>query len=110
MLKFVRQGSEGGAGRVQAPAWAEGTLEKQCPALKEYMSAPLDDNGNKREGLTLLFCVDAGALKAWIHDRDGRRSAWVTASSLEGLFCLIEEGLRDDDLMWRPTEQRKKGK
>lgn len=78
------------------------------PALHEFLSLSFWDEGDSRETGTLLLCYGDGRFRAMLHDRDGQRSSWLSAETLEGLWHALEMGLRSGDLEWRP-DQGKKG-
>jgi hypothetical protein len=76
------------------------------PTLFEFISLSKWPDGSTRATGTITLIGEGGLLKAAVHDRDGARSAFVSARSLTVLLENLEEGLAADDLDWRdkPTE------
>jgi hypothetical protein len=95
------RGPSGGAAKP-------GQLGEVAPALVEFLSAGLWDDGGKRETGTVMLMVDSGVWKAWIHDRDSKRSCFVTAATPEGLLGVVEEVLANGAGEWRPDGPRGK--
>lgn len=82
------------------------------PALTEFVTLDRWDDGNERQTGTVLVCFGDGRWRAWLNDRDGSRSAWVSADSLTGLLGALDLGLREGRLEWRgaPPGRRKSGR
>lgn len=98
----------GGVGRVVLTVW-----QKTCPNLWEFLSTTTYEDGSERRLPTITLFVGPEGLQACLNDRDQGLAAFVTASTLEGLWAALEAGLSQDRLDWRrsagPTA-RKKGK
>lgn len=82
------------------------------PSLCEFLARQCWDDGEIRERGSILLVAQEGVWKGWVNDRDGNRSAWVSATSLCDLLALIDQGLEQDALPWRrgtvPDSRKKK--
>jgi len=85
--------------RVECPA--PGSVFELNPAIFEFLTCSKWDDGAPRKLGTLTLFFEAGRWKAWVNDKDGSRSACVTASSVEDLVVNIESGLMSGSLDWR---------
>lgn len=81
--------------------WVDEAFFVEYPDLYEFMSETVWDDGKPRKTGTMVIAVEGRVIKASVHDRDGRRSAWVTAEEFATLLKRIDEGLRSDALDWR---------
>lgn len=77
------------------------SLGKRFPALLEFLTLGEWEPGVAREFGSVLVFVGEGRLKAMLNDKDAARVAFVSGDSLESVLCLLEEGLKDNDLDWR---------
>lgn len=113
MARFVT-GSSGSNGRVsQGPSEAGADFTVKYPALAEYMTLDILDDGSFRKRSTLQLMVEDGAWKGCLNDRHANRSCWVTAVSVEGVLAALEEVLASCAVPWRhylPWGQTKKKK
>lgn len=78
------------------------------PNVLEYMSASRYDDGALRQTSTMVLCVDQGALKACLNDRDRARSLWASGASLEDVLRDLEEDLSSGTGAWRSYAGGKK--
>ena len=81
----------------------------ELPALVEFLSRTRWLEGDHREKGTILICWAEGRYRAWLHDRDGERSAWLSDPGLDGLLRAVDAGLRNDSLEWRRAVSRRGG-
>lgn len=77
------------------------------PDLVEFLTAAKWPDGTARATGTVMLFVEDGKWKAWLHDRDASMSAFVAASSLEGLLRAAEGAVAGETGDWRAD--RKKG-
>lgn len=75
-----------------APMW---------PTLVEFLTRLTWEGSEKRKTGTVMVLAEGGVWKAWVHDRDGGRSGWVSAGSLYDLVNVLETALAEDSLTWR---------
>jgi len=86
-------------------------LVRRAPTLYQWLSDDRWDDGSQRATSTLLLFVEDGCLKGCLNDREGGRSVFVTADSVESLLDELEAGLSQDSLAWRAKPgQSKKGR
>jgi len=82
-------------------AAADPDVAKWAPTLVEWLTLLAWEGGDKRKTGTVMLLAENGVWKAWVHDRDGGRSAWVSGGSLLDLVDAVERGIADDSLTWR---------
>jgi hypothetical protein len=104
-LPKSRPAANGSRPLVELPA-PEGF--EQFPAIWEHLYADQWGDGKERKPSTITLCVDGGALKLALNDRDGCRSLWVTGDGLESALGALEAHLREGDGQWRRWAQQKK--
>jgi len=76
-------------------------FKEAYPNLYSYLFDKSYDDGQSRMTATLSMFTDDNCLKLVINDRDNKRSAFIEAPTLMGLFAELEAGLRDDSLEWK---------
>jgi hypothetical protein len=81
--------------------WVDEEFIASHPSLAEFMRETSWDDGKPRKTGTILIVADGRVLKASVHDRDARRSAWVSADTLCELLVRIDAALGTDSLEWR---------
>lgn len=79
---------------------------RHWPRIAEFVMDSRWDDGKPRKPGTVMLVNDAGTCKAWVHDVDGRRAAWVSADSLWGLLGRVEDGLQNNSLEWRKDRSK----
>lgn len=80
------------------------------PAVQEFLTLSAWDDGAKRQRGTLSISWPEERFVLWANDKDGYKSACVSAVSLEELFLAFERKLTDDSLEWRRLPQKFGGK
>lgn len=100
MPVWAKKSQAPSADAVPALSLAESD-RKRYEALVEMMELSSWEDGTPRQTSTMTLFIDSGSLKACLNDRDGDRTAWVSADSFKGLLDALEKGLRDDSLDWR---------
>jgi hypothetical protein len=101
MAKFVHRGGRKGPSGGDSGPVGLCDLVRRFEALVEYLTETVNEDGTTREKASLLIVHDQGQWKGWINDRDNNRTSWTSAATLTGLFEVLEDGLRNDDLDWR---------
>lgn len=101
MAAFLRQPPPPGAVALACPPPEEGDPLFTYPALHEFLTLAVWDDGSPRQTGTLLLCWGEGRWRAWLNDRDSQRSAWLSAAALADLLGAIEDGLVGSSLEWR---------
>ena len=92
---------QGSAGNSGGPNVRDDVLHEWLPTLHDHLIESVWDDGKPRKTTTLMVLVENGQWKAWIHDRDAKRAAWVSGSCWEGLLEAAEKSLASDSLEWR---------
>lgn len=106
LRKITRQpGSAPGGG----PGASDAT---QFPALWEHLTATQYPDGSVRETSSIIIVADHQGWRGCLSDKDNGRTMWKTASSVEELLLVLEEGAASDDpTAWRQSAGSKfKGK
>lgn len=83
------------------PTARDEVLYGWLPTVHEWLTETQWDDGKPRRTTTLMVVVENGRWKCWVHDRDSKRSAWVSADAWEALWEILERGLQAEDLEWR---------
>lgn len=102
-MAMSRQGS--GTGGDAAHKGIDPWLDKAATHLHEWLTELTWEDGKKREPGTVMVVVEGGWWKAWLHDRDGKRSAWLSASTLPLLLGVVDEALATNNVAWRPDRR-----
>lgn len=88
------------------PALAErpqdgGAWANLYPALVEFLTITRWDEKTPRTTGTIMLMQDEGRWKAWVHDRDAKRSMFVTGMTPDGVIANVEELLANNGGEWR---------
>lgn len=83
-----------------------GELGALAPALAEFLTAAKWDDGSPRQVGTAMLLVDGVVWKCWVHDRDGRRSCFVSSRTPLELLSSVEDVLANGGGDWRPDDRR----
>jgi hypothetical protein len=75
------------------------------PALWDYLTQKLWEDGTERRTATLTIFAEDGLLKVCINDRDSARSLWASDETWAGTFEALEALLGDPKAPWRCTNQ-----
>lgn len=76
---------------------------QRFPVLYQFVTFPLDDDGNKRQTSTIMIFCEDGQAKACMRERDHGLTLWVSSSSILGCLAALEEGLNETPVPWRAT-------
>jgi len=85
-------------------------LIERYPAISEFLTLDFWDDKSSRETGTLLLCFGEGRWKAWLNDRDGYLTAWLSGETLTALLDAVEKGFLNGDIDWRAAPKQKRGK
>ncbi len=80
-------------------------MAAQAPALTEFLTAMVWEDQKPRETGTVMLVAEGGGWKAWVHDRDAKRSVWLSASTVLDLLVVVEETLISGAGQWRPDKR-----
>jgi len=98
MALLRRTGSIGSGPAVPA---GDAEVSKLVPDLVEFLTGGTWPDGTPRRTGTVMVLSEDGVFKAWVHDRDGACSAWVSAGALMDLLDAVEKLLGDPVANWR---------
>jgi hypothetical protein len=87
------------------PVFVDNDFQRDFPTLYQWLTETKWDDGKQRKTTTLMLTVDDGTLKAWVHDRDGRRSAWVSGTTLDSVLEAVDGRLQDNRMEWRSDKR-----
>lgn len=85
---------------------------KKHPNLAAWMTETSWEDGSVRVPSSVLFFCEDGAVKGMLNDRDAQAVAFVSGSSVDDCWALLERGLASDRLDWRRSKAqpaRKRG-
>lgn len=109
MASFVRKPPPSGGAVGGGSGPDDSKFADKFPALWEYLTLRQHDDGAPRETSTMLVFVEGGQWKCCVNDRDAGMSAFVSASTFEGLMKAVEEALKQGKADWRvPRSQRRR--
>ncbi len=81
-----------------------------APALVEFLTVSTWEDGSARQVGTAMLLVDGKVWKAWVHDRDGKRSCFISARTPLELLSADEDVLANNGGDWRPDDRKVQGR
>jgi hypothetical protein len=87
------------------PMAEDAELQTLCPTLYDFLTMTVWPDKAARKVGTIMIVAEGGRWKAWVHDGDGKRSAWVSSESFNGLLAIVDKELSEDSLGWRPDKR-----
>lgn len=105
---FVHRDVNGVKDSPQACRLCAGEWLDKYPALSEYLTTPVWEDGKARITATLLLFVEDGMVKICVNDRANERSLWRAGETVEDALRAIETGLAGGTTGWRRNVPRKK--
>lgn len=106
MAQFVRRVVEKAVRHQKALDSAAEEWVQTYPALWEYLSLEVHDDGTVRERSMLMCLVEDGLFKACLQDRDQGQSLWVSGTALPGALAALEAHLAAGTGEWRQMKQQ----
>jgi hypothetical protein len=82
-----------------------GSWGQSYPLLWQFLAANQYEDGESRATGTMLIFVEQGKVKLCLADRECNDVAFVTGSSVDELLKKANEGLRTQELDWRPSRR-----
>lgn len=100
-MALVRSGK--GVSRPLAGGYSppDDVLLCSCPDVVAFLSCESWPDGESRERGSLSVIIEDGVLKGVLNDKDGRRSAYIAADSLEQLLERLERAVGSPTTDWR---------
>lgn len=105
MSKTKSSGSEG-----RPTVFVDEEMTAEYPNLVDFLREEKWDDGTSRRRGNVMFVIEGTLMKAWIHDKDGSRSAWVSGASFKDVLVAVEYALREGSLDWRPDKREGGGR
>lgn len=103
-LRKPNKGSENGAAHGYVAE--EDSFYRSFPTVADFLRQDRWEDGSRRTPGVLMLLMDQGWCKAWVHDKDAKRAAWVSATTFAGLLEAVESGIQEDSLEWRPDRKQ----
>jgi hypothetical protein len=104
-MALQRRRAEAASGTaVSAPMPSQGYWSKLAD-LCEWLSAVVWEDGTPRSTGTVMIFAEDGRWKAWLHDRDGSQSCFVSSDTLEGLLASTCKAAATAGGDWRPDKK-----
>lgn len=93
-----------------SPAAQDTQAAVKIPWIVAFLTETRWDDGSERQPGSILVTAEEGLWKAWVNDRAGLRSAWLSCPDLLGLLGRVEAGLSDGTLSWRSEKSVRRGR
>lgn len=101
-----------GGEKLSSASYDNGTWQKGCPNLCQFLTQTQWEDGTPRAPGTLLLLAEDGMWKGSLHDRDAQRSCWLSGKTPTALLEAIERVCLTGEAEWRhkPPQTPQKGK
>ena len=109
-MPLVRAAKKSGTVNAERGPANLGDWGKWYPLLCEFLSSVAWPEGDARITGTVLLLFEEGTFKAWVNDRDGARTAFVSGRTPDDVLAKVEAGLGSDQLDWRTARGKGKGR
>lgn len=103
-MSMIKRAAKGGAIKGEPAAPSDGWLEFY-PGIQEFLSMTAWEDNAVRVTGTLMLVAEAGLWKLWLHDRDGKRSVWLSGQTLESVAQAAEDVVQGGLADWRPDRK-----
>jgi len=100
LQRAPKPGSEKGLPAAQPDGWLE-----FYPGLQAFLVQTKWEDGAARLTGTLMLVAEGGRYKVWVHDRDGKRSVWLSGDSVEQVTQHAEDVVSGGPADWRPDRK-----
>lgn len=80
-------------------------MSAEYPELLDFLREERWSDGTPRKRGNVMFVIEGSYMKAWIHDKDGQRSGWVSGGSFKDVLAAAELALSTGQLDWRPDKR-----
>jgi len=85
-------------------------LKKKVPALAEFMTAGVDEEGKPRRGSSITVFCEGGYFKVVLRERDSGFDLWGTGPTLWEALHDVDKRLQEPVVEWRRPSNKGKGK
>jgi len=111
IMSFVKKSLERAKEQVNPCGFSDAMFKGKWPALAEFMTVNVLDDGSKRELSRLTVFFEHGLFKCFLNDQNSRMSMCVSSATFLGLLDALEGAIKSDAPGWRPMPDfSKKGK
>lgn len=93
-----------------SPLSPSGEFPILYPALYEFLTLTLWEDGTSRLCGSLTLFADPPSWKCCLNDKDSSRVAFVSGSSVDAVLQLAEQGIVSSTLDWRSTKANGRAK
>jgi hypothetical protein len=111
MGKYLNKPTDQAPPSSSSPLCPSGEWPILYPALYEFLTLTVWEDGSMRQCGSLTLFVDQSLWKCCLSDKDGHRVAFVSGGSVEGVLQAAEGGIVRSELDWReargPSYKRK---
>lgn len=90
---------------VELGCWLAPDGSELMPAMREFLTMCVWEDGSARATGTLVAFADGGVMKVLLNDKDADRIAVVSGKTFYDAVEAAEEGLALDSLDWRRNRQ-----
>lgn len=87
--------------KIENPPWCDPDFAGQYPALEAFLCAGTYSDGTVRVTGSLSIFNKYGSLIVAVNDNDRSLTCFVSFSTWEEVFFMLNEGLAKDNLDWR---------
>ena len=112
IVSFLRKLQRPAQGALVKPDGCDPELSKKFPALHEWLTRQLDDEGKPRQTASLTVYGVPGGFKGFLNDRGTGASLSAESDSFKGLLTALEGELESDapQWFWRNGQGEQNGK
>lgn len=103
-MSMIKRSPKPGTTKGEPGAPSDGWLEFYA-GLQEFLTMTAWEDGAVRQTGTLMLLAEGGLWKLWIHDRDGKRSVWISGQSVEAVTQKAEDIVQGGPADWRPDKR-----
>lgn len=100
-MSFLKRVIPVGGGKGEAQPFPDERFQKKWPAVYEYMTASVDEDGKERKASSLTLFAEDGSLKACFTEKNANAVLFVAGKTLEALLTALEGLLTAQDTPWR---------
>lgn len=85
-------------------------MSAEYPEMLAFLAEEKWSDGTNRLRGNIMLVIEGSYMKAWIHDKDGARSGWVSGGSFRDVLAAAELALSRGQLDWRPDKREGHGR
>lgn len=112
VMQWIKKLRRTGRGAVAAVEAKDSSWIEAYPALHEYLTCLVGEDGKPRQAATLNLFTESGSWKAWLNDRAEGASLCASGETVEGLLGALEAMLESANPPWRlrPLDEGQNGR